>query len=470
MANGGIALGGVAAGGLRQQQATTQRRAQETQERRVDLDTMVALSARQSEGQALLTSRLSQIAEEKAAIGKQLDNDVRLPDIEDEAKSVMVARTTEMVGVLEDQEASIVQALNQQGAGLPPPVRSSATMADRALGIASTSKRRRESAVEEAQTEALAGAQTAELRGQAEAVQSAAVVNARQQLGLPPLDQSTVEKNVTGLTKLIGRPLNEQEVLTMAGATRVDPLESIIRDGEPALVRRSEVQPGDQPLITGLNLTVGPDGTVTVSEGPQGVGAKGLTAKQALDVQQRLDALDEGVNVIDQLISIGQQPGAQLGALGTLSRLGREGLRLADEAAGAPIAAGFESMGRMAEDLIGQELETGQIDPEVAGLLLEGDDLTNVPTLERRLAYFYARGVLQPNDRLLKDTIKSAQEAVKITGLVSEKTALERMANIRSGFTAMRQRFMETAGGAGVERPQADLVLTPDGQLIPAGQ
>jgi len=251
-----------------------------------------------------------------------------------------------------------------------------------------------------------------------------------------PAAPDAYTQKITAVEAALGRPTTEQEKLQIANA--------IAQQG-------------------GFTLSITPDGQIALTQGGGGAGAGGAgggapggipigtpPASLVQETGERLTFLDQAITDIDTLIGIGQEPGAQFGTVGTIKKEVREWTRIAKEGTagelGAIVSGPLKNLAQTAENLIGAEIKEGLIEPAAAAELLSGDPLTSAADLEKRLAYFYAR-TLQPDGKLLADTIETAKAQTKIFTLFkSEQTAIEQLLSLRQGMVAARNNL----AGAGI--------------------
>jgi hypothetical protein len=256
-----------------------------------------------------------------------------------------------------------------------------------------------------------------------------------------PAAPDAYTQKIAAVEAALGRQTTEQEKLQIANAVAQQSGFSLSIDPSTGQIALTQGGGGGGGAGTGGGAAGGPGG-IPIGTPP---------AALVQETGERLTFLDQAVADIDRLIGIGQQPGAQFGTVGTIKREVREWGRIAQEGTagelGAILSGPLKNLAQTAEGLIGAEIREGLIEPAAAAELLSGDPLTSAADLEKRLAYFYAR-TLQPDGRLLADTIETAKTQTKIFTLFkSEETAIEQLLSLRQGMVAARNNLAGSAPG-----------------------
>lgn len=264
--------------------------------------------------------------------------------------------------------------------------------------------------------------------------------------GVPLVAQTDFQIKQQTLERSLGRKMSEGELLSMSGASTKDSLKGVLVNGQPAFMLESEIagNPNVQPIIQGLSVEAGPDGALKVTQGPQGMGGK-LTAGQQQATGVEIAAMDSAITDIDTVL---QQPSGSIGIVGTAKKAIREAGRMGKEIGVAglpePIANAVTGIVSIADEMLGLEDPAVRRQFDITGM-------TESAAIEQRLAYAYAKS-LQPDGKLLADTIKTAKEQMKIFGWTSETTARERLGVIQQGIKRTRDNL---AAASGAEQPAA---------------
>ena len=235
----------------------------------------------------------------------------------------------------------------------------------------------------------------------------------------------------------------------------------------PILPQKGTLKPGEVPTSRDpISGDVTPAGTAAPFK-PQVVGAggaligeegiigeappkprKALTPKQVQDNETRLSAFDTGIEDIDRILTLAEAPGAQLGGFAGVKKSVRDFFRLGEDVAvggGEELRAAFSGIASVADSLITEEVRTGTLDPDVAQLL-QNTPLSEISGIEGRLAFLVARS-LQPEGRLLKDAVKTAQKQVNVFSLFKgEESVAESLKEIRRGMVVARNRLRQATG------------------------
>lgn len=154
-----------------------------------------------------------------------------------------------------------------------------------------------------------------------------------------------------------------------------------------------------------------------------------LPASKQQQIAERGDVLQQGIEQVESLLAL---PEGTFGAAASVKRSVRGVARTTGELLdlGLPdsVAGPLKGLAQIGESLIDQAVGEGRLDAETAAEVSRSD-LTEAETVEIQLAFLVANA-LQPDGKLLKDSINSARQIVKLSGFTSEKTARERLATV----------------------------------------
>ena len=254
---------------------------------------------------------------------------------------------------------------------------------------------------------------------------------------LPPEQLGTLAQKVADL-KAQGVTPTPEQMLQMAGA----------------------VQQGQE-----FSFEVDPTtGRIGVRMGTGAASGGGPTFAQGQVHNERLDQFSQLEESLNQLVQHGESEGSQFGAVATVGKAITEVGRVAGEAGEAalpePLGGIMRNLGKVAGDVI---LSDDNIDPVAKAELMDQMTLGGLEAEEAKLAYLYARTVLQPDDRLLKDTLEAARKSTRLfTIRRSEKTILETLRQIQKGLARAKKGVQEsiptTQPSGSAAQPSGDIL------------
>lgn len=215
-----------------------------------------------------------------------------------------------------------------------------------------------------------------------------------------------------------------------------------------------------------INVEMDPSGNVRVSIG-EGVPGKQMLGAGDIDkLRAELSFTETGLDIAGRLSQAIKQNPAAFGAVGTVRKVKETTVGVLSDVFSA-MNIDTRELAKRIDSLIETERKTGGVDAEGA-VLLAPPTVGEIDVLESMLTYMVAR-TLQPEGRLLADTIKTARKSASLTGLTSSAQVAERVETLTS-MLENRRSTVQRRLQQGVQG-KTDIPVSPvTGPAKPAGE
>lgn len=250
------------------------------------------------------------------------------------------------------------------------------------------------------------------------------------QIGQALLGQTEIRPEVEAESP-IGKLIKDRNTF-QEGTPERDQIEQAIakeiKDNPDTVVVQTRAPNGDQ-----VTLLVDKQSGATVAELGKGPSVEfqptKLPATKQQEIKERSDVLQQGIEQVRSLLAL---PKGTFGAGASVKRGVRGVVRVTGELVelGLPdeVIGPLKALAELGSSLIDRAIGQGRLDADTAAEFARSD-LTEAESVEIQLAFLVANA-LQPDGKLLKDSISSARDIVKLSGLTAEETARERLATV----------------------------------------